>query len=78
VVWWVGWIETVPGVNFQEPSRAALLETLCITLEEVLEATAPMHALPPPRALRGVRIAEAACARTDGSAWHVRPVETCE
>jgi hypothetical protein len=30
----------VPGVNCQEPSREALLETLRITLEEALEATA--------------------------------------
>ncbi len=29
--WWIGWIE-VPGVNCQEPSREALLETLRITL----------------------------------------------
>lgn len=36
--WWIGWIEEVPGVNCQEPSRAALLETLRITLNEVLEA----------------------------------------
>lgn len=31
------WIEEVPGVNCQEPSREALLETLRITLEEALE-----------------------------------------
>lgn len=36
--WWIGWIEEVPGVNCQEPSREALLETLHITLEEALEA----------------------------------------
>jgi predicted RNase H-like HicB family nuclease len=36
--WWIGWIEEVPGVNCQEPSREALLETLRITLEEALEA----------------------------------------
>jgi len=29
--WWIGWIEEVPGVNCQEPSRDALLETLRIT-----------------------------------------------
>ena len=36
--WWIGSIEEVPGVNCQEPSRDALLETLRITLEEALEA----------------------------------------
>jgi predicted RNase H-like HicB family nuclease len=35
--WWIGWIEEVPGVNCQERTRAALLETLRITLEEALE-----------------------------------------
>jgi hypothetical protein len=36
--WWIGWIEAVPGVNCQEASRDALLETLRITLTEALEA----------------------------------------
>ncbi|MBI2817209.1 MAG: type II toxin-antitoxin system HicB family antitoxin [Acidobacteria bacterium] len=35
--WWIGWIEEVPGVNCQEPSRSELLETLRITLREALE-----------------------------------------
>ena len=35
--YWIGWIEEVPGVNCQEPSREALLETLRITLHEALE-----------------------------------------
>jgi predicted RNase H-like HicB family nuclease len=35
--WWIGWIEEVPGVNCQEPSREVLLETLRITLQEALE-----------------------------------------
>ena len=35
--WWVGWIEEVPGVNCQERSREALLETLTVTLREALE-----------------------------------------
>ncbi|MBF0180034.1 MAG: type II toxin-antitoxin system HicB family antitoxin [Magnetococcales bacterium] len=34
--WWVGWIEEVPGVNCQEATREALLETLAITLREAL------------------------------------------
>ena len=35
--WWIGWIEEVPGVNCQEATRERLLETLRITLREMLE-----------------------------------------
>jgi predicted RNase H-like HicB family nuclease len=35
--WWIGWIEEVPGVNCQEPTREALLETLKVTLREALQ-----------------------------------------
>ena len=35
--WWIGWIEEVPGVNCQESTRAELLETLRVTLKEILE-----------------------------------------
>jgi len=35
--WWIGWIEEVPGVNCQEPSKETLLESLSITLKEALE-----------------------------------------
>ncbi|MEK6302527.1 MAG: type II toxin-antitoxin system HicB family antitoxin [Acidobacteriota bacterium] len=35
--WWIGWIEEVPGVNCQEPTREELLESLKITLQEALE-----------------------------------------
>lgn len=35
--WWVGWIAEVPGVNCQEPTKEALLETLKVTLQEALE-----------------------------------------
>ena len=34
--WWIGWIEEVPGVNCQEPTRDELLETLRITLTEAV------------------------------------------
>lgn len=34
---WIGWIEEIPGVNCQEPTREELLETLRITLQEALE-----------------------------------------
>jgi predicted RNase H-like HicB family nuclease len=35
--WWIGWIEEIPGVNCQEASREALLESLRVTLREALE-----------------------------------------
>ncbi len=35
--WWIGWIQEIPGVNCQEPTREELLETLKITLGEMLE-----------------------------------------
>jgi predicted RNase H-like HicB family nuclease len=35
--WWIGWIEEVPGVNCQEKTREALLESLRVTLREALE-----------------------------------------
>ena len=36
-LWWIGWIEEVPGVNCQERTRDELLESLRITLGEALE-----------------------------------------
>ena len=35
--WWIGWIEEIPGVNCQESTKEALLDTLSITLREALE-----------------------------------------
>ncbi len=35
--WWTGWIEEVPGVNCQEPTRQELIESLKVTLQEALE-----------------------------------------
>lgn len=26
--WWIGWIQEIPGVNCQEPTKDELLETL--------------------------------------------------
>lgn len=34
---WIGWIEEVPGVNCQESTRDALLESLRVTLSEAIE-----------------------------------------
>ena len=35
--WWIGWVEEVPGVNCQELTRAALIESLRVTLRKALE-----------------------------------------
>ncbi len=35
--WWIGWVEEIPGVNCQEPTREELLESLRATLKEALE-----------------------------------------
>jgi len=35
--WWIGRIEEIPGVNCQERTREELLDTLAVTLKEVLE-----------------------------------------
>lgn len=35
--WWIGWIEELTGVNCQERTRAALMESLKVTLKEALE-----------------------------------------
>jgi len=35
--WWIGWIEEVPGVNCQEPTKKELLQSLQATLREALE-----------------------------------------
>ena len=35
--WWLGWVEEVPGVNAQEPTREALLVSLKEVLQEALE-----------------------------------------
>lgn len=35
--WWIGWIEEIPGVNCQEATREDLLESLRMTLIEILE-----------------------------------------
>ena len=32
--WWIGWIEEVPGINCQGPTREELMDTLRVTLAE--------------------------------------------
>ncbi len=35
--WWIGWIAEIPGVNAQEVTREALLDSLSVVLDEALE-----------------------------------------
>jgi len=35
--WWIGWVEEVPGVNCQEPTREELIESLRVTLADAIE-----------------------------------------
>ena len=42
--WWIGWVEQVPGVNCQERTKEELLETLSITLNEILDDAASREA----------------------------------
>gem|GEM_PF-5433433 len=32
--WWIGWVEEVLGVNCQEPTREALVESLRVTYHQ--------------------------------------------
>jgi predicted RNase H-like HicB family nuclease len=34
---WIGWVEEIPGVNCQEPTYEALMETVTATLREAIE-----------------------------------------
>ena len=43
--WWIGWILEVRGVTCQERTRSELLDTLQITLREVLEFDTPETSL---------------------------------
>jgi hypothetical protein len=36
-LWWIGWVEDVPGVNAQERTREGLLVSLKAVLQEALE-----------------------------------------
>ncbi len=35
--WWIGWIEEVAGVNAQETTRDALIGSLKVALQEVID-----------------------------------------
>ena len=45
--WWVGWVEEIPGVNCQERTREALLDSLEVTLREALELNRSTRSAPP-------------------------------
>lgn len=35
--WWIGWVEEVQGVNCQEKTRQALIDSLRVTLREAID-----------------------------------------
>jgi hypothetical protein len=39
--WWIGWLIDLPGVNAQERTREALLESLRIGAEDMLAMDVP-------------------------------------
>ncbi len=41
--WWIGWLVDLPGVNAQEKTREALLESLKIGAKEMLETDIPFE-----------------------------------
>ena len=41
--WWIGWLVDLPGVNAQERTRAAVLESLRIGAEDMLATGVPFE-----------------------------------
>ncbi len=41
--WWIGWLVDLPGVNAQEKTREALLESLRIGAEDMLATDVPFE-----------------------------------
>jgi predicted RNase H-like HicB family nuclease len=41
--WWIGWLLDLPGVNAQEHTREALLESLRIGAEDMLAMDVPFE-----------------------------------
>ena len=42
--WWIGWLIDLPGVNAQERTREALIESLRIGAEDLLATGVPFDA----------------------------------
>jgi len=41
--WWIGWLLDLPGVNAQERSRDAVIESLRVGAEDMLAAQVPFE-----------------------------------
>jgi len=41
--WWIGWLLDLPGVNAQEKSREALIESLKAGIEDMLSTQVPFE-----------------------------------
>ncbi len=43
---WIGWVEEIPGVNCQEPTYEALMETMTETLREAIDFNKSIVCIP--------------------------------
>lgn len=41
--WWIGWLIDLPGVNAQEKTRAACVESLRIGAEDMMDTDVPFE-----------------------------------
>lgn len=41
--WWIGWLVDLPGVNAQEKTKGALIESLKIGAQEMLDLEVPFE-----------------------------------
>ena len=41
--WWIGWLVDLPGVNAQEETKGALIESLKIGAQEMLDLEVPFE-----------------------------------
>lgn len=41
--WWIGWLIDLPGVNAQEKTRDAVLESLMVGAEDMLATQVPFE-----------------------------------
>jgi predicted RNase H-like HicB family nuclease len=55
--WWIGWLIDLPGVNAQEKTREACLESLRIGAEDLLSSPVPFD---PDAIMMMIEIPEAA------------------
>ena len=62
--WWIGWLIDLPGVNAQEKTLDALIESLRIGAEEMLATEVPFE---PNGTMVVVEVSEPSWSKTSGS-----------